>query len=263
MPFSSGTIESLRRIFYEGFVVRDIAEPLISFDEVTSVDWVRRSVEAQGIELIGVRRAGRVDRFLHVADLGDGTCGDHATAIDDEMVVDATASLADLVVRLRERRRLFVSVLGGIGGIVSRTDLQKPPVRMWLFGLVTLVEMRLVRQIGDACAGDSWREYLSEARVAKAEALQAERRRRGQSPSLLDCLQFSDKAQIVARNEQLRSTTKFESRRQLERVAAMLERLRNNLAHSQDIISHDWDAIVLLAERLDDVLSGPKGKSAS
>jgi hypothetical protein len=29
-------------------------------------------------------------------------------------------------------------VLGQVGGIVAKTDLQKPPVRMWLSGMITI-----------------------------------------------------------------------------------------------------------------------------
>jgi hypothetical protein len=35
-----------------------------------------------------------------------------------------------------------------------------------------------------------------------------------------------------------------------------LENLRNNLAHSQDIISCDWETIVMLATDLDGVIGG-------
>ena len=254
MSFSAATLHSLRRVFHEGFVVRDVAEPLISFDDVTPAGHVREMVTAEGIEFVGVRRGGRVAGFAEVSQLHEGTCGDHWQPFRDELVIDGAESLARLVLRLREHRRLFVMLLGGIGGLVSRTDLQKPPMRMWLFGIITLVEMRLVRTIEDVCPEERWRQWLSPARVEKAEQLQAERQRRGQAPSLLECLQFSDKVQIYARNETLRATTRFESRRQLERAGTMLEKLRNNLAHSQDIIAHDWEAIVDLAERLDAVL---------
>mgnify|MGYP002683884023 CR=1 FL=1 len=70
---------------------------------------------------------------------------------------------------------------------------------------------------------------------------------------------ITDKAQIIARTELLRKLTRFESRRQVEEVGKRLEKLRNNLAHSQDIITNDWDTIVLLAENLDSVLDGPPG----
>ena len=87
----------------------------------------------------------------------------------------------------------------------------------------------------------------------------AERARRNQDLELLDCLQLADKVQIIARNAQLRGMTRFTSRRQLEEAAKMVERLRNNLAHSQDIVTDDWDTIVALSESLDAILEGPPG----
>ncbi|MEE2936647.1 MAG: hypothetical protein VYA84_11700 [Planctomycetota bacterium] len=38
----------------------------------------------------------------------------------------------------------------------------------------------------------------------------------------------------------------------------LLERLRNNLAHSQDIIADDWGTIVALSENFENVLNGPQ-----
>lgn len=95
--------------------------------------------------------------------------------------------------------------------------------------------------------------------IKAIQGLLFERRRVKQDLSLLDCLQFSDKAQIVARNEQLRRLTRIESRRQIEDVGRRLEKLRYNLAHSQDIVAHDRQTIVQLVENLDSVLDGPPG----
>ena len=73
---------------------------------------------------------------------------------------------------------------------------------------------------------------------------------------LIHCLQFSDKGQIVARNEEIRNLTRFTSRRQMEEAIKALESLRNNLAHSQDILSSDWDTIVMLCRDLEGVIEG-------
>lgn len=89
--------------------------------------------------------------------------------------------------------------------------------------------------IDECCPQESWRQYLSEGRIQKAVELQQERGRRGQSASLLDCLQFADKGQIVARDQRLRELTRFTSKTQVERFVAALQDLRNNLAHAQDI----------------------------
>ena len=180
-------------------------------------------------------------------------------AFDDNQVVLDALPLPDLVLRFREHRRLFVSIFGRVGGIVSRTDLDKPPVRMWLFGMVTLIEMRFSRLIERFCLEDSWKPFLSANRIQKAEQLLQERNRRNQNLTILDCLQLSDKSQIVAPNLKLREMTRFQSRREVEQTAKMLEKLRNNLAHCQDIVSGDWEAIVALCENLDRVLDGPPG----
>jgi hypothetical protein len=148
-----------------------------------------------------------------------------------------------------------VRILGEVGGILTRADLQDPPVRMWLFGLLTAIEMRLQMLIQQRFSDESWMQYVSPARVEKARLLQEERRRRSQNPTLIDCLQFSDKMQIVARDEPLRVQVGFVSRRRADLVGKVFEALRNNLAHSQDIIASDWDTIFGMAENLDRLLT--------
>jgi hypothetical protein len=73
---------------------------------------------------------------------------------------------------------------------------------------------------------------------------------------LIDCLQISDKGQIIARNEEIRRLTRMQSRRQTEELIKMLESLRNNLAHSQDIIACDWETIVSLCKDMERVIGG-------
>ena len=83
-----------------------------------------------------------------------------------------------------------------------------------------------------------------------------------QELSLLDCLQFSDKGQIIARNRQLLDITQFTSRRRFEDVIKRLESLRNNLAHAQDILTSDWKTIVELSENLEEILVGTQDQAA-
>ena len=97
-------------------------------------------------------------------------------------------------------------------------------------------------------------EVFVKRRLEKALALQTERQRRNQDPRLLDCLQFSDKAQIVVRNEALCDQIGFASRRRGDEVIKNLEKLRNNLAHTQDIVSLDWETIVTISENLEIVI---------
>ncbi len=127
-------------------------------------------------------------------------------------------------------------------------------VRKWLFGMVTIIEMGFVQAVETHLPGEEWHKYVSESRLEKAKTLLAERERRNQDLDLLACLQFSDKGQIVLRDEGLRKKRGFKSRRRGEETVKRLEALRNNLAHSQDIVNADWETIVQLTQNMDVVL---------
>jgi hypothetical protein len=239
MNWNASSIETLRRVFTEGFAARDISEPLVSFDVSTSATEVRSLMHASNFDVVGVRRNGITVGYVDRTDIGVDVCGQHVRTFDDICVISDAAPLAAVVLGLHQSPRLFVRILGAVNGIVTNDDLQKPPVRMWLFGMITLIEMRMSHLVERLCEGESWRQFLSDNRLQKAETLLEERRRRNQSLRLVDCLQFSDKGQIIARNEGIRSLTRFTSRRQVEQMCRAIESLRNNLAHSQDILSSD------------------------
>jgi hypothetical protein len=252
----------IHKTFLRGLAARDIAEPLPSFDAATPAAEARQSMLAGQHAVAGVRQAGYVTGYLEYQDLGDGTCGDCAGDFDDSTVIADSASLTDVVLKLDRYPRLFVRSLGTISGIVTRLDLQDPPVRMWLFGMITVLEMRFLQLIEGRFNDESWVRYISPARLEKARELQAERQRRGQDARLLDCLQFSDKAQIVVRDETLRSQAGIASRHRGDEVIKSLERLRNNLAHTQDIIAFDWQTIVAIVENLERLVAfGASGHS--
>jgi hypothetical protein len=262
-PVTVGRLPELpagvRRLFAEGFQVADIAEPLASFDAETPARSVAAVMDRDGLGVVGVRRDGRVAGFVEPDGLGDGPCGAAARAFPAGALLPDSAPLSAAVRVLAGEPQAFVTAFGDVAGAVTREDLQKPPGRMWLFGMVTMVELRYTRLIAEHCPGESWREYLSEGRLRKAEELMAERRRRHRAVGLLDCLQLSDKGQVVARNEAIRGRTIFASRRQAEDGVRLLEGLRNNLAHAQDVVSSDWEAIVQLSGHLDRALdAGPE-----
>jgi hypothetical protein len=170
--------DAVRRIFTESFTVKDVAEPLASFDASAPAQEVRAFMERQSVEVIGVRQEGRIAGFVERASLDDRTCGQCQRPLDDAACLDANAPLLNVLTQLGKTPFLFVTAFGTVAGIVTRADMQKPPVRMWLFGIVTLIEMRFGELIERHCPGDSWRQYLSEARLQKAQTLLEERRRR-------------------------------------------------------------------------------------
>ena len=244
------------QLFLNDFTARDLAEPLPSFDETATSAAILAAMTTQRLEIVGVRKAGSMAGWLRASDLQDPSQPLRVRQFDSSSVIVETASLHDVVQKLSVESCLFVRAFGEVSGVIRTCDMQKPPMRMWLFGLVTITELRVTRMIDEVFPQGAWQQYLSEGRLQMAKELQSERRRRHQHPSLLECLQLADKGQIVARDENLRRQTRFSSRRAVESFVNGLQDLRNNLAHAQDI-SGDWDVIRDLATNLHRIILGP------
>lgn len=248
-------VDSLLRVFTGGFSAAQIAEPLRSFEASSPAREITDLMRQQGLGVVGLRNRGLVFGYFEIPDDPHGLCADHVRSFEEARVLPDSAALDEVIKALDEEPRVFVRGFWQIAGVLTRYELQKAPVRMWLFGMLTLIEMRMTGMIEEHYPGQSWSEYLSAARLEGARKLLDERRRRNQDLSILDCLQFADKAQIFARSKELRGETQYTSRKQLEKEAKALQRLRNNLAHSQDIITTDWQAIVDLSANMRQILN--------
>jgi hypothetical protein len=202
-----------------------------------------------------VRVDGRVSGYAERADLAGGALGDHLRPFADDDLVADSATLQEVIESLAVNDRCFVTVLGEAAAIVTRQDLEKPPVRMFLFGLITVMELVMTRGIARHWPDEAWRAELAPGRLAKAEALRAERERRGHVVGLLDCLQFSDKGRLALRIPLVEERFAMgQSRKASDRALQELEELRNHLAHSQEIIPAGWGRIATFTKRLDRLL---------
>jgi hypothetical protein len=242
------------RLFARAFSALDIAEPLASFDGDTSAVKAAEIMRAEGWLNAGLRVGGLVDGYVRVEDLVDGRCADHRRPFSRGQVIEGDASLSEVIFVLTRYRACYVRSLEAVSAIILREHIQKPVVRMWLFGMITIVEMSVTQRVDRVYPEESWRERVSPGRLANAEKLRAERARRGQHPRLLDCLQLSDKMQILIRDDEQLAWMGFESRRVAKHVAKAFESLRNNLAHAQDIVSEDWPQIARLTQRVEELI---------
>jgi CBS domain-containing protein len=245
----------LRRLFQRSITVREITEPLVSFDADRDSASILSFLEARNFDVAGVRDAGQVIGFVRREDLRSSPTQSCIQPFSPPDVLAESDSLLEAMDGLTRRRELFVSVLGQVGGIITKGDLQKTPVRLWLFGIVSLVEMQLLRYIRMQFPDSSWAEKLTPARVQQAQKTFDERRRRNEETSALDfadCLQFCDKAAIFTK--ELECAKGFESRQAAQRFFSRVEALRNDLAHSNDILSGRWPELAELVQQCEKLL---------
>lgn len=259
MPWGNASRQRLKNLFLEGFTVMDVAEPLVSFDAERPANDVRTFMAERDYDLAGVRVDGLVGGYVRGVELTGGCCGEHLRPFGPDDLVSESDSLQKVVESLALNNQCFVTILDRVGAIVTLSDLEKPPMRMFLFGMITIQEMIMTRMVAENYPEGSWRQLVSEGRLAKAEELLRERERRHRKVDLLDCLQFSDKAQILTKNpvimEQF-TNLGLTSRKAALQAAKELESLRNNLAHTQEIIPDGWQRIAIYATRLEFLLEG-------
>jgi putative nucleotidyltransferase with HDIG domain len=242
----------LRRLFFEGFSAMDLAEPLVSFDANAEAAGVRQFLLEKDFDLAGIRKDGLVCGYARREALTSGRCGEHLIPFcaESDLVPDA-ASLVEVVRSLAINRQCFVTILDQPTAIITLADLEKPPMRMFLFGLITIGEMVMTDLLRSKYSDNSWQNLLSASRLDKARGLQVERERRGQKADLIDCLQYGDKGWVLSYDREFRSALGYPSRREAREALKDMEMLRNNLAHTQAIIPSGWQRIVIACSRME------------
>ena len=250
--FPGVTGPKFRRMFMELFTARDIAESLYSFDLDSDCATVRKVMQRNQQDVASIRISGTVQGYVRFVDLDGDDCSGSMRHFTTDQVITGDSTLSDVVHVLTRHDYCFISLLGEVVGVICRDDINKPMVRMWLFGLVTMIEMRVAQMIQSNFPDDSWQSAVSEDRLEKAKSMQQERLRRNQHCSLIDCLQLSDKARVAIEQPQMLEAMGFDSRRTAKRVIKSLESLRNNLSHAQDIVMHDWAQIARLSRRIEE-----------
>lgn len=142
----------------------------------------------------------------------------------------------------------------------DRAHTASAPQRAKTIKLADLIDnakdMDIANRIRATWPGGEWVGYLSAGRRQKAQDFLEERRRRGQHLDLLDCLQLSDKGQILMRDSEQRKAFGLSSAEQAKKVVKELVSLRDNLAHASDIVTNDWPQIARMARRIEDLATG-------
>ncbi len=238
--------------FNDVFSARDIAEPLLfSFDADTPALRAIAALEARNQAVATLRVDGEISGYIALDNLHRvQTCGMALRTFTPNQVVYADTGFAEVIHVLTRHDYCFVSLFGQVQAFITRGDVNKPYMRMWLFGILTLIEMHVTDLIRQYYREDDWQQYLSPPRLEAARSLLQERRSHGQHVDLLDCLQIADKGVLLFRNDELFTALGFLSIRAAKKEIRQFQSLRNNLAHAQDISSYDWHQIARVAQRM-------------
>lgn len=251
MPLHHRALQQL----IDSLTVDTISEAIKSIPATEDASRALYILQENHFDVLGVRNLdGKVIGYVAKNDLKGGKVEDYIKNFHIDEIISFSAHLESALLNLCKKNRLFVLGNNGIESIVTVADLQKVPVRMMLFGVISLLEMDLLQWIRVEYQNEEWKEILTEGRLKKAMDLYEERRRRNQEIDLAECLQLCDKTDVLINNDRVRSVLNFKSPNEAEEFFKELQELRNYLAHSQDPAREmEWPKIAELIARTKDV----------
>lgn len=245
----------LQDLFKESITVKYLAEPLKTVPADEDAEALQPWMEAHDYDVLGVEDRGSLCGYVERSRLGQGRCGDYQQIFHPSELIAASTPLIELLPLLRQKPRLFVLEGNRITGIVTCGDLQKAPVRMLLFGLVTLLEMNLLRLVRIYYPHDTWQPLLKKERLIAAKHLWDQGRARNEAIDLVDYLQFCDKRDLILASTEIVERLGLKSKRYGERFLKAAEALRNKLAHAQDLVGgSSWPEVIFLAQEIEGLL---------
>jgi hypothetical protein len=147
----------------------------------------------------------------------------------------------------------FVNRENAIVGFVNHADLDKVPVRLLFYVLLSKLEAALVNVITSVYKNDSWSDLLSHERMDKIRQIFDAKKKQGFEIDLVSCLNLSDMLTIVQTSTTLLKTLDFQSRSECEKICGGLDLLRNAIMHtiSPTLLA---DGTEKLLERLEKLL---------
>lgn len=245
------------RLFTEAFTARDIAEPLLSFDDVRPASVVAEILRNCDRDVAGIRKDGLAFGYVRLHALEDRTCGDYCREFPEAQTVPGDAPLSDVIDILTRWDYCFVTSMGDVTAVANRGDMQKPLARMWLFGIITAIEIDIVNRIRATWPDGEWIDLLPESRIQIARKLHEERRRCGQYVDLLECLQLNDKAEVLICDREQLADFGYSSKKAARREIGQFLSLRNNIAHANKFVDYDWPLIARIAREIENYVLRP------
>lgn len=239
-------------------MARDICEPLKCCASGAPADQMQNELSRLDFSVSGVRDAedGPVTGFVRVEELSSRSVQAHLHPLTAATVIDDEVSLQFVLECLGKDPFLFVRTLGDISAILTWADLNKPIVRVYVFGLISLLEMHLSFWVAHTYSDGDWQQALTEGRLGMAVEVRQKRAALGQDVSLIQCLQMCDKRTLVSKSIGIRDQLGFESKAACERFLRDVEVLRDTLAHSQYELAPDnsWKELLTLVDGVNSVI---------
>lgn len=175
-------LEELQALVDVGVTARAIAEPLGCCPADACPAAMKVLLRKRGFDVAGVMRGkdGPIIGWIQQADLEDGSIDKYLKNFSVNHLISDSTPISVVMDILENRSFAFVLRGKSVKDIVTHADLNKPPVRIFLFSIISLLEMHLTFWIRKYFNDTSIKSMLSEKRVSKALHFKNEQSKRQQ-----------------------------------------------------------------------------------
>jgi hypothetical protein len=240
------TFKELETLFIDQITTKFISEPLFSSRKNDNAVEVKSELTKRDFDYVGIiDDQNNLIGYCVRDELKEGSIENYCRPFDLNKIITDSTPLCKLFATLRSNEFAFVMSWDKVDSIVTVWDINKPIVRIYLFGIISLFELHINYWIDYFNPNGTWEKILKNERLAAATKTLELRKGKNDQLTLLECLQLADKKEI------LRNTPTFlmefeNSKTGIKGFLEYVEILRNELAHSQNsIISNlDWNNFV-------------------
>ena len=230
------SFSELQDIFIDDITAKYIFEPLACCKITDNLFEVKNTLKQRDFDTLGVvDNNGLKLGYIIREKLGDSAIENYIEKFEIEIVISESTPLSELFEILLDKEYVYVLSKNSIDGIITRADINKPIVRIYLFGLISLFELHLNFWITENYDHESWMDSLNPKRIQSAEKIFNERKGNNVQLTLLECIQICDKRDILKTTDSFTKEFKY-SKKGFERLLKNVEKIRNELAHSQNSI---------------------------
>ena len=232
----------LRKHFESSITVEAIYEPLQSCPVDSNPEEVVNVLTQRGFDVCGVKESSTFDihRYVSTSSLKSaGSIADVAYPILSSNLVSEKTALADALQILAEDHWKFVLVGSSVGGIITQWDFNKPPARVYFFGILSLFEQHLNLWLQSAHTEREIKNLVGVDKYQRAKSIQGQKRSRGISTSLVDNFDIGDKQILLVQSKDTLQLLEID-----EEYLGFMEnivRFRNALMHAASTVLDEME----------------------
>jgi hypothetical protein len=245
-----------KNLLEQSFTAFHIAVPLETINSKSDQSEINLFFIEKNYDVLGYMEESTIVGYLHKDDIKNSIVRD----FDIKDVIAVNTPLIHAISLLSSRERLFLMDQLSIKYIITKADLQKAPVRMLFFGLISLFESQIANTISRRYPNNDWQWILKKNRMIEANKIYQAKIANNTEIDLLDCTQLADKNSIIVATAEFVNLLPYTSKTKAEKWLRKVESLRNDLAHAQSL--HEWfenKEVIKLINEVNDVL--PKFKN--